>query len=283
MDGEELHLHHRPWLEEVLRPLGGGLSEYCFANLYLYRHVHDYRLLRGERCFVSGRTYDGCRHLLPLFDPSAAEPRELARALTGHDFFYPLPHGVVERLDPRVFVAEYAPADSDYVYDADKLRFYRGVKLRKKRNLMHQFLRSVEVGSHPLAPERVPDAHEVLEQWQTEVGRPVAETDYGPCAEALEQMDALGLSDSIYYADAVPAGFVVASSTGHGQCVCHFAKGRREYKGVFPFMFHDLATRHAGRFQRYNFEQDLGRPNFRHTKSSYDPDRLLRKYRVRRC
>jgi len=46
-------------------------------------------------------------------------------------------------------------------------------------------------------------------------------------------------------------------------------------------MFHDFATRNKDRYQHYNFEQDLGIVNFRKNKLSYQPERLLEKYRVR--
>ncbi len=281
MDGEELQVQHGHWLDEKLRPLGGGLSEYCFANLYLYRHVHDYRLIRGQRHFVSGRTYDGRRHLLPLFDPASAAPRELAVALNGYDFFYPLSGAAVESLDPQVFAAEFVEDDSDYVYDADKLRSYRGVKLRKKRNLMSQFLRAGSAETYPLTPARRPDAREVLVQWQAEVGRPREETDYAPCDEALEQLDPLGLTGFMTYMGGEPAGFVLGGESRPGEFIVHFAKGKREFTGVFPYLFHDLAKRQGNRFLRYNFEQDLGRPNFRLTKRSYDPAEMRHKYRVR--
>ena len=281
MLGEELQLHHRSWLNRLLWTLGGGLSEYSFANLYLYRQVHDYRLLRGEMSFLAGRTYDGGRHLLPLFEPCSVAPGVLAESLAGYDFFYPLSRAAIKGLDPQEFVAEFVEDDSDYLYDSDKLRSYRGRRLRKKRNQVRQFVGAGTVETHLLTSERTSDAHEVLAQWQAEVGRPEDETDYGPCREALEQREQLGLVGYISYRGEVPAGFVLGTELRAREWVVHFAKGKRQFPGVFPYLFHDLANRFGKRMVRYNFEQDLGRSNFRKTKRSYDPARMLHKYRVR--
>ena len=40
----ELHLDLRPLLHPLLQPLTLGISEFTFANLYLFRHRHHYRL-----------------------------------------------------------------------------------------------------------------------------------------------------------------------------------------------------------------------------------------------
>ena len=86
----------------------------------------------------------------------------------------------------------------------------------------------------------------------------------------------------VYYADTDPAGFLLARKLLNDTCVIHFAKGKREYKGIFQYMFNHFVRQFEGTFRFYNFEQDLGKINFRKTKRSYDPDTLLKKYRVGR-
>ena len=54
-----ISLSEKPQIDALLQ---GGLSpfsEYCFANLYLFRHRHAYRLNLYPMPHVSGITYDG--------------------------------------------------------------------------------------------------------------------------------------------------------------------------------------------------------------------------------
>jgi hypothetical protein len=278
--GDELDLAHKDWLDEVLATLGDGLSEYSFANLYLFRDVHEYRIIRGELSFIEGRTYDGCRYLMPLFDPAEADQPLLVEKLAGYDFLFPVSDSALMRMDNETFRASHVEEDSDYLYSAEKLETYRGKKLRKKQLQLEQFLRLGKIASHPMTPGGETDGLRVLEGWQAANGKPREQTDYHQCCEALAKMEALGLSGYIHYVADEPAGFVLAEPLGAGDCVVHFAKGIKKFNGIYPYMFNHLAVRHSGRYPRYNFEQDLGIANFRKNKRSYDPDCLLHKHRV---
>ncbi len=75
--------------------------------------------------------------------------------------------------------------------------------------------------------------------------------------------------------------FIIGKELPFKMCVLHFAKGKRKFKGIFQYMFSHFANAHSNRFDFYNFEQDLGKTNFRKTKQSYCPDRIVDKHRVR--
>ena len=144
-----------------------------------------------------------------------------------------------------------------------------------------QFLGNFDPRSSPLTSPAQIDAEEILDQWLRDVKKPVQNTDYLPCREALHQIDSIGLDGTIYYADDEPAGFVLYSEVFPGMCAFHFAKGKRKFKGIYQYMFSHFADTHSDKFSFYDFEQDLGKINFRKTKRSYDPDRMLHKYRVK--
>ena len=127
----------------------------------------------------------------------------------------------------------------------------------------------------------VSDASGVLDAWQREKGKPRSETDYDACLEVLKNHARLGMEAYVHYCNGQCTGFVMGKDLGAGICAIQFAKGLSAYNGVYPAMFHDFATRKQGRYQHYNFEQDLGIVNFRKNKLSYRPERLLKKYRVR--
>ncbi|MGE0388059.1 MAG: phosphatidylglycerol lysyltransferase domain-containing protein [Gammaproteobacteria bacterium] len=268
-------------LRAALAGLGHRLSEYCPANLVLFRAAHDYRTVESPARCIAGRTYDGVRHLMPLFDLAAHSPARLQALLAGHDCFYPIPEQTVQRLPGGAFRVAHVDADADYLYRAADLRAYAGTRLRKKRNLMRQFERDAAPRFVPLDAARAGAARAVLDAWLAESGKAPAATDHGPCAEAIALRDTLGLQGWLAETGAgEPAGFLLASRVWPDTLAVHFAKGLRRHPGVYQYLFNRFACAAAPACEFINFEQDLGNPRFRHTKRSYAPVALLRKYRV---
>jgi hypothetical protein len=284
--GVPLELAQRARIEAALAACHGDtgrdrLSDLVFSNLYLFRAAHDYRLVEGDWPLICGRTYDGSRHAIPLFDIRQASLPMLTQLLAQYDCLYPLSSQQVAQLDRTVFEAVATRDDADYLYPADSFRFYRGTKLLKKRNLMKQFLSSHAVRSVPLEANALDDARSVLAGWMADKGKASGEADERPCLEALAHLTEFGLQGFLHYADDEPAGFVLAQEISSGVFVMRFAKGLARYKGIAQYMFHHFVTATVQPVQWLNFEQDMGLANFRKTKLSYQPAALIDKYRVR--
>lgn len=275
-------------IEALLAPIRARLgkdclSEYSFANLYLFRAAHDYRYCPGAFPCVAGVTYDGSRHLLPLFELESAPEEILAGLLAGRDHFFPVAAPTLARLDRARFSWTAVRDDSDYLYRSEAFRAYRGRRLRKKRNLMGQLLARHRPSAAPLTAETLPDARRILEGWMRDKEKAPGDADEQACVDALAALGTLALEGVVYYADGDAAGFLIAQELSPGVHTISFAKGLDRYRGVYPFMFHDFceaARPRGGRVEWVNFEQDLGLPNFRKTKLSYDPHALLEKHRV---
>ena len=284
--GLPLDLGQQAKIDSALRRLANGMAEQClsdfaFSNLYLFRRAHDYRYLPGSHACISGRTYDGERHLLPLFELHTTPLPILRALLRGSDCFYPLTRSQVGRLDADLFVASEARDDADYLYPAAQFRHYRGTALAKKRNLMKQLLSVHAVESQPYSPAHQGDALAVLRDWMLDKGKSAGEADEAACTEALQHAPAFGLEGFVYGVEGRPAGFVLAQEIQPAVFVVRFAKGLDAFKGLYQYMFHHFCS-HIGRpLEWLNFEQDLGQVNFRRTKLSYQPSALLGKFRVR--
>lgn len=255
-------------------------SEYAFSNLYLFRGAHAYRYFPGPLPHVTGLTYDGARHVLPLFDPRHVAWQDLAGLLGDDGCLFPMPELVLAELDGNEFCWGDAEADADYVYPAENFRSYRGTLLRKKRNLMRQLLATHQITVRPLAADTEADALAIHDAWLRDKRKQPGEADDGACREAIRLRTHFGMEGQVYYADGSPAGFLLAQPFVSSVAVMRFAKGDDRYKGIYQYMFHHYCTA-AGNLQWLNFEQDLGLPNFRQTKRSYQPAAMLRKFRVR--
>ncbi len=278
---ERLELKHKELLHQRLKAIADPLSEYSFANLYLFRDQHGYEVLMGDHVFVRGRTYDGHAFVMPTEPVAKMGLACLRDALDQAEFLFPIPETWLPRFPPEEFEATFNEGDADYLYTVQKMSSYAGRRLHKKRNLLKQFVEGYQHEALPLANDRLMEAKSVLEEWRRESDLDPAQTDYGPCREALELYEELALCGGIYYADGEPAGFVIGEEVNDETFVLHFAKARTKFKGIYQFMFNNFAKVLPPKYKYLNLEQDLDKENLRVFKSSYVPDRMIRKARIR--
>jgi len=286
-DGVELTLEHGERIGPLLQARIAGLAQRApadltFANLWLFRQAHRWRFHDEPWPWISGISYDGQRHALPLFDVRRAPPHVLRDLLARHDCLFPLSDPEAAAVGQQCFALASNRDDADYLYAADQFRHYRGRALQKKRNLMAQLQAGHALSVQPYTPALYDDARRVLEVWMQDKHNQPGEADDAPCREALALAPRLGLEGFLYRADKEGAGFLLAEELQPGVWVVRFAKGLVRFKGIAQFMFHHFASRQDRQVEWLNFEQDLGLPNFRHTKQSYRPAALLPKWRLLR-
>ena len=259
-------------LSELTAGLAAPFSELCPANLYLFRHLHRYRISLGDTPYVRGLTYDGTPHVIALRPLSTEALADLSRH-TGLILYPQAAQGG--------WASTYNPDDSDYIFRLKDLATYTGTARKGPRHLCRRFRRDVGPRDEPFSAGLAADVLAILDAWLADVGQPWAATDFAACREAVALFAPLGLFGLVTYSrDGDPAGFVLASELGDGSAAIHFAKGKRAYPGVFPHLFSRFAENHRHRFTRLNFEQDLGKPGFRQAKRSHGPIGLLHKHRL---
>jgi len=280
MNEVPLALGHRKLLFGPLRALGLAVSEYCFANLYLFRREHSYRLCEQGELFVCGVTRDGMEYAMPTRDVRSIPANLLHDVIFAHGMLFPIPEEWLAAFDPDVCFVESLDADSDYIHDIAKLTAYSGNRLHSKKNLMNQFVKLYAPQAIPLTSNFISQAREILDAWQMDTGASRGDTDYDACNEALELYEELGLCGGIYFADTKPAGFVIGEELNQTTFALHFAKGLRAFLGVNQYMFSQFASIMPAAYKEFNFEQDLGIESLRRSKSSYHPERMVRKFRI---
>lgn len=271
-----LNIEMLPQLSRLLALRTRLPSEYQLPNLFLYRHRHEYELRADAGGMsINGVTYDGERHALPL---GPLTPDRAQRLLEKVDCIYPLEEQEAADLcASAALTMDYNRADSDYLYQAGNLGPLANAK--KKRSQA----RSFDLACNPRI-ERVDEtnleyAHTVLDGWLNDVARPKQATDFAECIEALVWRDELKLCAMVIIADDMPAGLLIAGHAHENERVIHFAKGRRRYAGVYPWMFSRFAQQ--ADVELINFEQDLGNPGLAQSKQAFAPLGLRHKFRVR--
>lgn len=286
MNGLPLDLGLQVPIDAALARLREGsgaqcLSDHAFSNLYFFRAAHDYRFLPGEWPCVSGRAYDGSRHLMPLFEPAAAPVAVWRELLQGHEHLYPVPRRHAAALAPGQFDICESRDDADYLFAAAGFVDYAGRPLAKKRNLTRQFLAAHVPTFEPFGEGLADAARQVLCGWMAQKGKGEGEADEAACLDAIALHARFGLEGFVHFSEGQPLGFLLAQELQPGVFAMRFAKGLDSHAGLYPYMFQHFC-RHFGRPVAWlNFEQDMGIVGFRRSKSSYQPAALLPKLRLR--
>lgn len=271
----EISLAHRPLVHPLFQTLPEGISEFTFANIYLFRQGHNYRLSRlpDGHLVLLGRDGEQCFFMSPFGLPDKA----LLDSLMAENSRMKC---VSITQKPQLEALGYAVAadrdNFDYLYSRRELAELSGRKFMKKRNLIKAFVNNHHYEGRPLLDEYLGDALAILEQWQAEHD---SLGDYHAAREALEKSEQLQLCGGIYYADGEPAAYTLGEELACGSSfVIHFEKALNRYKGLYQFVNQSFAEIIGERYDTLNREQDLGEEGLRHAKLSYRPVGFVEKF-----
>jgi len=282
---EKLNLQFQTILEKKMECLKLPFSEYSFANLYLFRHLHNYEVLTVEKeIFIRGITRDHIPFIMLTSQPKDISKNLLDQAKQNVQMIFPVSEEWKSQLTHLCMQASYKEEDSDYIYESSKLATYPGRHLDGKRNQVKQFLEHYQVKIRPYDSQNgnlkicINHATEILFNWQKEhQGDP---NDFASCLEAINNMDELKLNGFIVYADGKPGGFIIGGRLNKDYYVVHFSKALHAIKGIYQYLYQKMAQRVQDDHKWINLEQDLGLAPLRESKHSYHPANMAIKWRM---
>lgn len=259
-----------------------GVSEFTFANLFLFRREYGYTLsmLSQEDKIVISGTKKGERFfMLPCGLPHF---KTLKKLFQNHDYLKNMPDSVCEEnrieLEKSGFVVREDRDNFDYLYLKKDLAHLPGRKLHKKRNLVNAFINNYNYKETLITNENRDDTLKVLDRWVE--GRE-DRADYDPAREAIEYMEDLNLTGCLTYVDDEPAAYSLGEPLARGKMFAiHFEKALGQYKGIYQFVNRSFASMLPRHYVYINREQDLGDDGLRQAKMSYRPSNFVKKYRV---
>lgn len=273
----ELTLDLRPELHPRFQQLPDGVSEHTFANLYLFRRDHHYRVSRlsEDLIFFSGRDGTTPFCMLPFGFPDRPV---LDRLFNDFGAMKCVSESRAEQLKTMGFKISEDRDNYDYLYSRQALAKLTGRKFHKKRNLIKAFIKNYTYSGEPLLETHLPAALQILDEWAAGREDP---GDYAAAKEALEKAEQLQLCGGIYYVDDRPVAYSLGEENALGKSfIVHFEKAISGYKGVWQFINQAFASILPEQYETVNREQDLGNDGLRRAKHSYKPIGYVKKYRV---
>jgi len=278
---ETIDLAHRPFLSARFRQMNLYISDYTFANVYLFRNVSRYEILTKDcGTFISAYNCHDHNYIMPLDNPRDCSSDTLRELLNGSNYFFPIPEEWLPFFPADEFSVSCDDSESDYIYLTANMASFAGKQYTRHRNHLNQFIGAFRPTQSPLSDDTACDGLAILRQWQDESVVASCKTDFGVCGEALQKFSKLALWGTIYYIEGDPAGFIIGEALNEETFCLHFAKASKKYHGIYEFMFNDTAKQLLSKYKYLNLEEDMGNKNLRRTKSSYGPERILKKYHV---
>ncbi len=284
-DSRPLELADKPLLDGIFAQLQPRISEFTFANLYLFRAAHAYRLTMVEDALVVlGQSYAGEANFLPPFAGNIGEA--LGTLLEGGLTLYGADEPFVEKYLQGTELEITEDRDNfDYLYLRQELAELSGSRYHKKKNRINYF-----TSRHPYSVELYGQQHLngsllLLDEWYR-VRAPIDSSSIVPEMEAnrgaLTLAGELGVQGVVVRVAGEIKAFVLGERLNATTAVCHFEKADPFLDGLYQ-----LADREFNRLlftdcTQVNREQDLGEPGLRESKLSYHPLELVKKFRVRR-
>ncbi len=295
-----MELVHKPMFDSLFSSTRPQLSDYTFANTFIWRdciHIR-WRVLHDCLCvFANGE--EGLSLLFPPigtgdFPAALAEAMEICRAFDADVGLRKRPRVeyVSESLLPRLpGDSAVQPMSGDYVYATQRMIDLSGSDLKSKRGARNNFARHYDVRAESLSPQHVPRCLALLELWRAQVESSSAaatssvrvkrEKEMVATCSALENAEALGLTGRVLYADDRMVGFTLGELL-HDRLTCSILieKTDRECRGSSNYIFWEFCRACWADTRWCNVGDDWEVPSLAWAKQSYRPAFRLDKWVV---
>jgi hypothetical protein len=279
MQFKPITLEDKPTFDSFFKKYPSNISDMTFTNLFAWRESKKYKFAVVDEHLV---VRFGNRFLQPIGE----EPEKVITKI-----FSEFNDVSFERVEKKIamkvkdnFKVEEDRDMFDYVYSVQELIELKGRKFEAKRNLVKQF-EQYDLEVCKLTEDNMADFLKLQRQWCELRGCDdndllVAEND--AIMEALKHFKEFNLCGICVRKDNIIAGFAIGERLNENTYVEHFEKGDTKYKGVYQFMLREFAKAISKKAEFLNREQDLGIPGLRKSKESYNPVKMVEKYRIKK-
>lgn len=280
-----VEISDRKLIQELFEKLQPTISEFSFANLFLFSNIHHYRLsIANNSLTVFGCGYDGQPYFL---QPLSGDRGETAKKLLddGNTLYGADEQFIAEHLSSGDFTP-YADRDNDdYLYLRSDLAELPGKLFHKKKNRINYFASRHNYNVEPYGKNHLESSVTLLGEWERahrqDLNRSIS-ADIAATRMGLELADEIGLSGVVVLTDRGVSAFSLGEKLNDTTFVCHFEKADPFLEGASQLVNREFCRFLPTACIYVNREQDLGESGLKAAKNSYHPAGMIRKYRVRR-
>ena len=190
---------------------------------------------------------------------------------------------MVKNLLKDVTISE-DPGSFDYIYDNERLKFFKGKKLQKKRNHLNAFYKLYDGRwqYEKIDSSNVKECELFLEHWGKANKEDFLLAEVEGAKRILQLVDKLDYRGGLIRIDNEVKAFAIGSHLSHRMWQENVEKADDSYRGLYQAMLQQLILHEFASYELVNREDDLNLENLRHAKQAYDPLYLIHKYKIRK-
>ncbi|MCX5643063.1 MAG: phosphatidylglycerol lysyltransferase domain-containing protein [Candidatus Omnitrophica bacterium] len=285
-----IEIADRKVLDDCFREHPPLVSEFTFTNLFGWRMVHNYRISKYKDGFlILKEVKTKLSFLQPIATGNPVEAVQACFEYLKGKTGLPQVERVEENFiaagawDNSQFIVSEDRDNFDYLYDTKELGELAGEKFHDKKNLVNQFRKKYPYQYQNLTPELIPECLQFEHEWCED--RDCDETEglrhekYA-VLEMLNNFPLLGSKGGIIRVAEKIAALTLGERLNKDTMVIHVEKAQSGITGIYQAINCEFLKNQAHGFRFVNREQDLGVKGLRKAKMSYNPVRLIKKYRI---
>ncbi len=287
-----VEISDRDFIRERFLAFGPSTSEMTFTNMFMWKDHYGFEwTTHGDCLLFLCLPHDGDPHFLPPVGPcgrreAAAAALEWLRGEKG------VARPAIERADAGLAsemgnlahaVAEPQRDHFDYVYHTQDLISLAGRKFHDKKNHINRFARKIRSEYVPFTGRHTNECLDVVDKWcdQRECGKhPVLKAETQAVKRALRHFDALLIQGGAILINGQIEAFTFGEMLNRDTAVIHAEKADLRIPELFAVINQQFCEKQWASIPFVNREQDLGLAGLRKAKLSYNPVRLVEKYRI---
>jgi uncharacterized protein len=267
-------------------------SELNFTNLFIWRKHYGFQWsVYGDWLLVIGaNSGNGVAALPPIGPPSRVDVTRTLLQWIKEKGGATEPR--IDRSDQRLVSElepvgdfEFEPARDhfDYVYRTKDLIELSGKNYRAKRNHLNYLFRTYRITYEPMEESSIEACLAIADAW-CEARRCKEDlnlvSEWGATREALIHFKALGMDGGVIILNGKIEAFTLGEFLNTDTAVVHIEKANMDIRGLYAVVNQQFCEKRWGDIPSINREQDLGEPGLRKAKLSYNPHRLVDKFRI---
>lgn len=274
------------------------LAGYSLPSLIAWQKPQPYYAIADDTviiCTLSEKCPGDNHLILPVSTNAEYSPQklsDLARKTNISDYWFVsddyLTRYAMDEINSLFHCVE-QPLFEDYVYLASDLAELRGNRYSKKRNLIHQFLRTYvdagRVSTETITAQNASECLDFLEKWCSEYLCDIA-PDYDFICEKqavtnmVKNIDCYDVKSLVIRIDGIINAFGVCTHLNEEIATLNFEKAYSNIKGLYQYLDRECAAQLFKQYKYINKESDMGLPGLAQAKQSYHPVARVKSYRL---
>lgn len=245
--------------------------------------------------YIDYPRWDVSPHLImPISPEHEVEPEALSEICSSVDFrtITNVPESYVNHFGAdaiaEFFQIELQPEYEDYVYKTEDLRFLKGNKYAKKRNLINQFEKEYvsknRVHIEKMTRSNAKECFDFLDKWceEKDCGEnrdKVLACEREAVIKAITYIESIGMNGILLRIDGEVSAFGMSSILNPEMGVLHFEKAFSKIKGLYQYFDRECARQLFVESSLINKENDMDIPEIAFTKKSYFPAMRVKSFK----